>query len=176
MRDIGAETFYAEGMAGSVWVALGARLAAERRRRGWTLEQVEANGGPNYAVVRSHERGRIRTTRALERHVAAFDWSVPDLFRRAAPEAEALTDDVLALVAAYRRATSEGRRALLLIAAQLPVRRGVGIFLVALVLEKYLILSGADCLGRVDGDRPAARRGAAPAWVDARSRRGRRRA
>jgi hypothetical protein len=135
------------GMAGSVWAALGARLAAERRRRGWTLEQVEAHGGPNYAVVRAHERGRIRTTRALERHVAAFDWSVPDLFRRAAPEAEALTDDVLALVAAYRRATAEGRRALLLIAAQLPTRGRVGIFLVALVLEKYLILSRCRLFG-----------------------------
>ncbi len=111
----------------TVWHSIGARLAAERRRRGWTLDDVEAAGGPNYAVVRSHERGQIRTIHALERHVRAFGWSVPELFvpeARAARQAAALTDDIRALVAAYRRTTDEGRRALELIAAQLPTRRG----------------------------------------------------
>jgi hypothetical protein len=79
-------------------------------------------------VVRAHERGQIRTIRALERHVAAFDWCVPDLFvageARSTGPAPELTDEVRALVAAYRRTTAEGQRALQMIAAQLPTRRG----------------------------------------------------
>lgn len=111
------------------WASIGRRLASERRRRAWTLDDVEAAGGPNYAVVRAHERGQIRTIRALERHVAAFAWTVPDLFvaegeARSTGPAPELTDEVRALVGAYRRTTAEGRRALQMIAAQLPTRRG----------------------------------------------------
>lgn len=104
------------------WLELGKLLAAERERRHWNVIQVQYHGGPSYGIVQEHERGKIRSTRALHRHLTAFELNEFDVFSELIDRAyrrPVLTPEVRQLVRWYEGATQRGQEGLRLIASGL---------------------------------------------------------
>src|SRR5262245_9830910 len=101
-----------------LWRHVGKRLAAERKRRHWSLRDVERAGGPNYSTVDAHEHGAVRTTAALDVHLAAFGWRLELVLRQILGAAPLVSGDaVLGIVNAYDETTDAGRTALEMIAS-----------------------------------------------------------
>jgi hypothetical protein len=105
----------------ALWREVGQLLQRERRRRRWTLRDVMRRGGPNYATVQAHERGRVRTTTALTAHLTVFRWRLFDVMQLIANTHPIVaSSDVLAVFTSYEETTDAGKAALHTMAALLP--------------------------------------------------------
>jgi transcriptional regulator with XRE-family HTH domain len=96
-------------------------LQRARLDKGWTLSDVEDNGGPTYKTVKAIEGGKAGTVENLKKTAEALDLSLVDvLYSVLSSREKKLSPEAAFVVRRYDETTVAGRTALVATATAVP--------------------------------------------------------